>query len=450
MKKNNLKLTCNLVTVFILLMLCQPVFATTDPSSLPLVQINQLEYQGAFIIPSAVYGESQADNVTGLMEYNSANHSLFFAGKFTEKAVAEFSIPALVNSTDVTTLNTGTVLQDFRRILEQTSDGNPQNLNRVTGIMLYEGKLIINAVDFYDAANDNTHTTLVIEDANDIANSAISGYFELQGAAHIAGWMSAVPSQWQSLLGGAYLAGNAPNYSINSRYPQGPTAFIFDPATLTGVPSGVIATTTLMDTSLANPLYADFTDHENAQYNVFSTNGTPDFTGHTAADLDVVVGSNDLWTEKSQVGYGFIIPDSRTYLTIGKSGGHLSAIGYKARQNGQTKGSCPGPCAYDAGDYYNYYWLWDVNDLLAVKNGSMQPYDVRPYDYGVFNAPFQENIFAGTQRHNPIIGGAYDSATGLLYLTIGGGESTSQFGNKPLVVVYKINNSDLIFASGFE
>lgn len=451
MIKKKIKTNRKSVTIFALMIVCSHIIAATDPTSLPLVQIEQLEYQGAFIIPSAVYGESRADNVTGHMEYSSANHSLFFAGKFTEGAIAEFAIPALVNSADVTTLNTATVLQSFREILDQTPDTNPQNLNRVTGIKLFEGKLIINAVDFYDAGADNTHTTLVLEDAADIANSAISGYYELQGEAHIAGWMSDVPDQWQSLLGGAYLAGNAPNYSINSRYPQGPTAFIFDPATLAGSPSGEIATTVLMDTSLTNPLYADYTGYQRAQYNVLSTNGASGGTGHTAADLEVVAGTNDLWTEMSNVGFGFIIPNSRTYLTIGESGGHNLGIGYKARPNGSPPGyNCAGPCSYDPNDYYNYYWLWDINDLIAVKNGSLQPYEIRPYDYGVFNAPFQANIYSGTPRHNPIIGGTYDSVSGLLYLTIGGGESTGQYGFKPLVVAYKINNSDLVFANGFD
>ncbi len=451
MIKENIKTNINSVTMLALLAICSQAIAATDPTSLPLVQIEQLEYQGAFIIPSAVYGESRADNTTGLMEYNPANNSLFFAGKFTEGAIAEFAIPTLVNSTNVATLETAAVLQNFREILKQTPDANPQNLNRVTGIKLFEGKIIISAVDFYDAEANNTHTTLVIEDATDIAGSTISGYYELQGAAHIAGWMSDVPLQWQSLLGGAYLAGNAPNYSINGRYPQGPTAFIFDPATLTGTPAGEIATTVLMDTSLANPLYADYTGYQRAQYNVLSTNGQPGFSGHTAADLEVVAGSNDLWTEKSNVGFGFIIPNSRTYLTIGESGGNGSGIGYKARPNGAPVDyNCPGPCSYDPDDYYNYYWLWDINDLLAVKNGSLQPYEVRPYDYGVFNAPFQENINSGTPRHNPIIGGSYDPAAGLLYLTIGGGESTSRFGFKPLVIAYKINNTDLVFTDGFD
>ncbi len=424
----------------------------TDPASLPLVQIDVLEYQGAFIIPSAVYGESSADNVTGQMEYNPVNHSLFFAGKFSEGAVAEFSIPALVNTTTVSLLNTGTVLQNFRIVLNQTADGNPQSIDRVTGLKLFDGKLVVNGVGFYDAAADNTHTTLVIEDANNIATSTISGYYELQGAAHIAGWISTVPLVWQSTLGGAYLSGNAPNYAINSRYPQGITAFIFDPATLSGAPAGEIPTTTLLDSSLANPLYADFDTYQNANYNILSTNGTPPFTGHTAADIGAVAGTNGLWTVNSRVSYGFIVPESRTYMTIGSSGGHVSGIGYKATPNGKDY-NCGGPCAYDADDYYNYYWLWDVNDLVAVKNGNMQPYDVRPYAYGVFDAPFQTDIFnGGIARHNAVIGGVYDPASGLLYLTIKGGESTARYGVNPLVVVYKLTNvsQQLIFRDGLE
>lgn len=421
-----------------------------DPTLLPLFQIDSLEYQGAFLVPTSVYGDSQADNVTGEIAYNPINHSIFIAGKTVDGAVGEISIPTLVNSTNIFDLNTGTVLQNFRSVLNATPSGNPQELDRVTGIKLYNGKLLINAVGFYDANADNTHTTLVLEDASDIANSQISGYYELQGAAHIAGWISDIPIEWQAVLQGEYIFGNASNYSINGRYPMGPTAFVADPAALTGTPSGIIPTKVMMDYSLATPLYADYNYLENPNYNVLSTNGIPHFTGHTAEDLNVVPGDNDIWTEESWVGYGFIIPGTRTYLTIGESGGHFSGIGYKARQNGQTSGNCPGPCPYDPDDYYNYYWLWDVNDLLAVKNGSMLPHDVRPYDYGVFNAPFQMNIYENEPRHNPIRGGVFDTASGLLYLTVHGGDSVGRFGTKPLFIAYKVNDADTIFSNDFE
>ena len=231
---------------------------------------------------------------------------------------------------------------------------------------------------------------------------------------------------------------------------MGISAFVFDVNQLTGPPTTVLPSTTLLDYSLATPLYADYINYEIANYNIISTNGTYAFPGHTAADIEAVPGNNNLWTGMSRVGHGFIVPNSRTYLTIGASAGHVSGIGYKARQNGQASGQCPGPCAYDRDDSYNYYWLWDVNDLLAVKNGSMQAYDVRPYAYGVFNAPFQMRVYTGEPRHNPVKGGAYDPISGLLYLTISGGGSTGQYGLRPVIVAYKINDTDLIFTNSFE
>ena len=61
----------------------------------------------------------------------------------------------------------------------------------------------------------------------------------------------------------------------------------------------------------------------------------------------------------------------------------------------------------NANDNYAYFWLWDVRDLLMAKEGSMNPCDVRPYDYGEFILPF----------NNTDIGGAtYDSDSGLLYI----------------------------------
>ncbi len=426
------------IVATILVIFSSPSYAlNNDPTSLPLIQIEDLEYQGAFNIPGGDYGESRADYAAGQIAYNPINHSLFIAGHKVHGAIAEISIPALVNSTDIPPLNYATFLQDFRRVLNITPDSNPQAIDRITGLKLFNGKLIVNGVEFYDAPADNTHTTFVIDNASDISNSTISGYYELQGAAHIAGWMSPVPGEWQDLLGGTDLSGSAPNYSINGRYPMGPTAYIFDPATLSSSPAGVIPTTTLLDFSLSNPLYADFNNYQNANYNILALRGTTG-SGHTFEDADADVGNNDLWTQQSEVGYGFIVPGSRTYMTLGASGGHESGIGYKATQNNGNL--CGGPCPYDAADYYNYYWLWDVNDLLAVKNGTKQPYEVRPYAYGIFDVPFQTDIYSGgTPEHHPVRGGAYDPVSGRLYLTLYDAGSTTRYARIPLVVVYQLS-----------
>ncbi|MCF6348779.1 MAG: T9SS type A sorting domain-containing protein [Flavobacteriaceae bacterium] len=418
-------------------------------TSLPLIQIEDLEYQGAFIIPGGDNGESRADYAAGAIEYNPANHSIFFAGYSLHGAIAELAIPTLVNSTDVSALNSATFLQNFSKVLDRTPDSNPQNINRVTGIKLFNGKLIVNGLEYYDAPANNTHTTLVIDNASDIANSTVEGYYELQGAAHIAGWMSPVPTEWKGLLGGNYIAGNSSKLPINGRQSMGPSAFVFDPSILSGSPSGVISTTILLDFDLGNPLYADYSDYDNAHYNLIEVNGTTG-PGHTFADADAVVGNNNLWTSSSQASYGFIVPGSRTYMTLGSSGGHASGIGYKATQNNGNL--CGGPCPYDADDYYNYYWLWDVSDLVSVKNGTKQPYEVRPYSYGVFDVPFQTDIYTGgTPEHHPIIGGTYDLASGRLYLTVYDAGSTTAYARIPLVIAYTfsslLSTDDEIFSN---
>ena len=191
---------------------------------------------------------------------------------------------------------------------------------------------------------------------------------------------------------------------------------------------------TLLDFDLSNPLYADYSSYSNANYNVATLNGST-FTCHTVNDADISVGSNNLWTEVAQASYGFIIPNTRTYVTVGSMGGHTSAIGYKAEQdNGNC---CGGPCAYQSDDYVNYYWLWDVQDLQDVKDGLQNAYDIRPYSYGEFDVPFQYDVFRNTDEFHPVLGGDYDAESGLLYLTIYDGAG-GQYSRNPVIAAYKV------------
>ena len=407
-------------------------------SCLPLIQISDLTYQGAFIIPGSTYGESNANYAAGAIAYNGVNHSIFVAGHRVHAAVAEFLIPTLVNSRDVTELNSATVLQDFKRVLDLAPGGNPQSINEISGLQLIGNRLFVNAVEYYDAPADNTHTTLVVEDASQLNAPSISGYYSLQGGAHIAGWMSPVPNEWQQQLGGEHIAGNSSRYPINGRHSMGPSAFVFDPGLLVNNTSNILSTTSLLDFSLVHPLYTDFSSYDDGNYNILELNGST-FSGHTFEDAMATVGENHLWTEESEASYGIIIPGTSTYMTIGSSGGHYSGIGYKPTQNNGNL--CGGPCPYDASDRYNYYWLWDMNDLVEVKNGNMNPYDVRPYAYGEFDAPFQFDAYQGVSEFHPIVGGTYDESSGTLYLTIyDAGPINSPYARNPVIAAYKINS----------
>ena len=124
--------------------------------------------------------------------------------------------------------------------------------------------------------------------------------------------------------------------------------------------------------------------------------------------------------------YGFIVPGTRTYAVLGSTGGTSSGIGYKIRQDNDNL--CGGYCAYGSDDYSNYYWLFDLDELLAAESLS----DPRPYDYGAWQVPFDDG---GSHR---IIGGAYDPEEGVLYLSLGNAGQVGTYDRPPLIVAYRI------------
>jgi hypothetical protein len=379
---------------------------------LPLLSLEHIQYEGAFRLPTGTFGESSLDYSEGPLEYNAANNSIFIVGHNHQQAIAEFAVPDIVNSDALGDLNMADApVQDFSTILGRPSGGNTQEINTIGGMELVTGaggaQLLVNAYEYYDAPGDNTHSTLVIRDAGDLAGSQVDGYFQFEGGAgHTSGWISPIPSEWQSILGGTHITGQSSGIPIISRTTVGPSAFAFAPRDIVGTGSVPVPVPTvkLLDFSLDHPLHTDLSNDS---------------------------GGNDLWTHLSRATYGLVVPGTRTYATFGYSGGHESGVCYKCTQNNGNL--CGGYCAPDAGDYYQYYWLWDVYDLVSVKNGEMNSYDVRPYGCGEFATPFE------TSEHQ-IGGGTFDPASGLLYLTVQRADrDQGTYANPPVVIVYSFD-----------
>jgi hypothetical protein len=379
--------------------------ASTEPE---LLDISNLEYVGAFRVPAGEFGGSSMNYAQGPIAYESQSHSVYLVGHTHDQALAQFSVPDIVDSQTVTDLEmAGDPTQPFSSVLGRVD--NPQGVDRIGGMAVFEGEsgheIIVNAYEYYDAPGDNTHTSLVVRDASDLEGATVDGYFEMEGRAHASGWMSPIPPEWQDALGGTHLAGSSSGQPIISRLSVGPTAFVFDPFDVVGIDreSGTIETKAVLDFSLENPL---------------------------ADDLSNESGDNDVWTHLTRATYGFIAPDSRTYVTLGHSGGHDSGVCYKCVQTGKES-PCGGYCANDPSDNYTYYWLWDVEDLVAVKEGQMQPHEVRPYDYGKFEIPFDTNSIGG---------GSYDPESNRLYLTAQKADrDQGQYSNPPVIMVYTVN-----------
>tara|TARA_R110002012_G_scaffold124954_1_gene276206 strand:+ start:625 stop:1983 length:1359 start_codon:yes stop_codon:yes gene_type:complete len=388
----------------------------------PLFDIEQLEYKGGFRTTGRFHQKEKGNSLNysgGVFTYNAKNHSIFIIGHPEYAAVAEVKIPPLVKSSSVSDFNVANqLIQSFTRFhkTKRVDTGIPNHF-RVTGLELVGKGLMVNYIDWYDAGGKETDTTVFFDDASDLAHSIINGPYQLQGAAHSAGWISKIPTEWQKLLGGTYISGSQPNASIISRRSVGPSAYIVTPEeTILQQGQGEVPANGLLDFPLSNLLY-DKSAYPGKIY--------PD---------DILRndnGKNKMWTFLSGAGYGFIIPGTSTYMTIGRSGGHKTGVGYKIKQDDGRL--CGGYCAFSATDYSSYYWLWDINQLLKVKSGLIKPYDVRPYDYGEFSTPF-------TDKRSMVGGAAYDESSGLLYLSFPGADKLNKYLRPPVILVYELTS----------
>lgn len=400
-----------LVGIFSLLISSQPLFAANN--TYPKIEINDFEFAGAFRVTDEVINGSSFSFAAGPMAVNQDGNSLFLIGHSHQGMLAEIKIPSLVRSSYLKDLNIAKqVKQPFVPMLgsQKLKEKNTQSLNTITGLFHIQNQIFVNAVEYYDAPADNTDTSFVIKQANRLKQSEYQGFYQLEGAAHAAAWISEIPPEWQNKLGGTHISGSSSFLAINSRSSMGPSAFSFDLANaLTLPPNSSIPTNPLLDYSLQHKL---------------------------ADDLFNESGKNTLWNELSMGVYGFIIPGTRTYAVFGTNSGLRSKIGYKIKQ--KQGNVCAGPCAYDATDMYNYYWFYDVEEFAKVKAGDLAPHSLKPYAWGEFSLPFQYDAFDKKSQFSPIRGAAWDKNQQLLYIQIRGAGRSSLYNRTPVIAAYRI------------
>ena len=366
-----------------------------------LMTFDEISYAGAFTLPADQFGDSSINYAQGVMEVN--DRSLFIVGHQHEDAIAEFRIPELSTNKNLQSLKSaGKPVQHFSTVFNRIANGNPEGLNQITGLELVDGSLVVNAIKFYDAPAQNKTTTFVLSDAKNLRGSSVSAVHKMKGAARASGWLSRIPDNWQKRLKGSYISGNSSGDPIISRHSAGPSAFAIDlPADLRGTKSRKIKSRELQGFSLKDPLHAD---------------------------LENKSRSNSLWTHVTHARYGFIVPGTRTYMTVGWSGGHETGVSYKnTLEDGHE---CPGHCPNSLKDYYNYYWLWDMDDWTRVP-----PHEIKPYASGEFTMPFQTE----TDYINEIGGASFDEATGLLYLSVLKA-NPSGFDKPPVIVAFRVTD----------
>ncbi|MHA7881228.1 MAG: hypothetical protein ACX931_15660 [Saccharospirillum sp.] len=372
--------------------------------------IRDLSYVGAMRFKNGTFGESRLGFANGAIAVSNERNSVFIVGHAQHQAIAEFDLAGFSNSEDILDLPMANPRQDFVSVIDKASTGNPEGLTRITGMSLINQRLIVNAAKFYDATASNTDTTLRIENVSNLTHSEISGFLKVQGSVKAAGWITPIPRQLRDTLGGDYISGYASNLPINVRNSMGPSAYSLESNDLLSAVNGAeIKTNELLSYSTANQLHPDH----------YNNNLT-----------------NDIWTEVSNAYTGFIVPGTNTYAVFGNSGGHYSGIGYKITQDDGH--NCGGACPYKVSDQYNYYWLYDLNDFIKVKNGSLNPYEVRPFSYGRLTLPFES--LRDANKPSLISGAYYDFENQFIYFLLARADALqNQFESLPLLLKYEIN-----------
>ena len=148
--------------------------------------------------------------------------------------------------------------------------------------------------------------------------------------------------------------------------------------------------------------------------------------GTAVGALNTQEGSaSPVWNFLSNGVYGFIAPGTRTFVVVGSSGGIDSGIGYKITQDDGRL--CGGYCSYAASDNYSYYWLFDLDEILAAGS----PSEPRPYAYGRWDVPFGS-------PGRVVIGGAFDSAGRVLYVALSNAGQVGTYDRPPLILTFRV------------
>lgn len=420
--------TAILIPVFFL------VFAqnakSVEPFSEPLLQQSNLEYVGAFRLPiTGMYNGAMAFRpaTAGALDGSLYMQNDYHGGN---PLTAEIKIPAIVNVWNKTLLNVGTTLQN----LTDTTAGNRLNIGtsgtavsntwnpRQAGYLVYNNKLIGTLVSDYNASI-LTHYTANLDWSGGIG---FNGFYKVgntvdnnvSSSGYVGGYMATIPNEWQSYFGGAPAVTGLVASSIASRTSWGPALFSFDPGQLGG------AYGTEVNPTPATPL---------VYYN----------SAHPLGDFS--------WADKIN---SVVFPDgSGTVLFFGEKGlsgecyglgtSNYSEVGGPFAEAGHT---CNGDavsindsCCYDAnshshGDhgypYAPFVWAYRATDLLDVKNGVKQPWEISAY------TSWQLELPAGFPPIN-ITHAAYDSTTQRIYLS-GLGSDRGNSSANPLIYVMHV------------
>lgn len=361
---------------------------------------DDISYLGSFDVPNtdSTSGEENSFGYGGTaLGYNPANDSLYFGGHDWYQKLGEISIPSSFSQT-------ATVLQDLADVTDgKLSDIDEGNI-KLTGTLVYDEKLVVAASAYYDADANQAKSHFSSGLDLSVGNDA-KGPFAVTGQANTrskAGYMTPIPADWQSAFGGPALTGNCCQ-SIISASSLGPSATVFDPSTV-GV-ADPIAGSTVLFYPLDNPTTGDGTEQNGIFMQSDQVVGIAFPVGSSSV---LFIGSHG----KGEYCYG---PGTEDQSLHGTPDGEGNVWCY------DPVGSSKGTHAYP---YVHQIWAYEAADLVAVKDGTKDAWDVKPY--AIIELTDMDDNGGATSA-----GATFDPATGRMFFT-------ERYGENPKVHVFQI------------
>jgi len=365
----------------------------------PLVQQSDITYVGAFALPNwdngAKYGSSffeYGGHALTFFKDSSGRRTLYMEGHAQYPGnIGQVEIPASLGTGG--SLPMAKVLQNFVNVGSFPDSGScATNPSFVYGMLGYGGRLIIANACSYGGSQTTSHGVGSLT----LAQLGFKGWYGFSGAKAVpralAGPMTLIPPDWQSAFGGPAFTGNC-CISVTSSTSAGPSLTVFNPADV-GVTNPIPGKTVLFY-PLSNPVCgsANCEQKQSSVYNLTTVYGGAAFPSGTRSVLFVMATGTGPYCYGSASDCG----------------------------NDSALSDVKGPHAQP----YRYQILaYDANDLVAVKNGSKQTYDPKPYGTFVLEG-------MAYSRDDKIRGAAFDQETGRLYIA-------QSYNEDPRIEVYQI------------
>ena len=418
---------------------------TPPPTTLPRLYSTSVDYVGGFRVP---YPCGSEDNHLGtggeVIAYNPSG-TLYVSTHTYLRHLVEISIPPEpVDSPTLSALPTancisGVPVEPTEGRKTQGNLPNSQHMAEPTGMVVADGKLWINNGVYYDGGG--TQQLSLLSRPLDLAISGqVKGLYGINPAdppglppitpSATSKGVALISSDWSGsdkLDGDLLLSKFATPVASGASY--GPNAIVVKSASLNG-PEQTSYELTAAATALFYPAAHNLAgDPEGPDTGALDRIYTTWSMAHGHASLVQPRGTSTLLV--FQVAGGTRGPSAEGY-----------GVGYGCgcEQPVTPRGGpvCPAkpdtPCAFgkywhdpgkEGSGYHGYPYVYqvlayDMNDLVAVKSGTKQPWQLRPYEGGIWELPFPikpRNVVGGTAAgDHKLSNAAYDSVNNKIYI----------------------------------